>query len=66
MKVSRSLPPWVLLLLFSPFQMDSSVFQALLQRTLEEVPDTGGEGQETFGVFHEALRPLAHRCVGRT
>eukprot|EP00903_Cladosiphon_okamuranus_P017252 g15897.t1 len=35
--------------------------QAFLQRTLAEVPDTGIEKQETFGLFHEALRPLAHR-----
>ncbi|CAM9171216.1 unnamed protein product [Scytosiphon promiscuus] len=35
--------------------------QALLQRTLDEVPDTGVEEQETFGIFHETLRPLAHR-----
>ncbi|CAN0248643.1 unnamed protein product, partial [Hapterophycus canaliculatus] len=35
--------------------------QALLQRTLDEVPDTGLEEEETFGIFHETLRPLAHR-----
>lgn len=35
--------------------------KALLRRTLEEVPDSGGEEKETFGVLHEALRPLAHR-----
>lgn len=39
------------------------ILQALLQRTLDEAPDTGIEKQETFGLFHEALRPLAHRYV---
>ena len=46
-----------------PLPIGSAVIQALLQRTLEEVPDTGVEEKETFGLFHEALRPLAHRFV---
>ncbi|CAN0092331.1 unnamed protein product [Ectocarpus sp. 6 AP-2014] len=37
--------------------------KALLQRTLDEVPDKTGDEQETFGILHEALRPLAHRHV---
>lgn len=38
--------------------------QALLKRTLQEVPDCSGvDPPQTFGVLHEALRPLAHRYL---